>query len=167
MKLPRVINVLVILLAMPNTSFAGESAPDNVSATAPEGWTTESPRDEIRPHFSFEPSGGPDAACCFVIKAKGHSECMGQWTSTVPVVGGQHFSFRALRKADGIETPRRNTLVRITWQDDQGGSVSMGPGNYLSPRASTKQRSQNISTGVLTAKEESKADSSMANDCPL
>jgi len=88
--------------------------------SAPEGWTAESPRDEIRPNFSYESDGGPNAAGCFVMTATGQSENMGRWTRTVSVVGGRHFAFRVLRQANGIENPRRNTMVRITWQDDQG-----------------------------------------------
>ncbi len=133
MKASTTVGLIVIVLAMHSVCPAEERAPD--------GWTADSPRDEIRPDFFYEPDGGPNKTGCFVMIAKAQSEDMGRWTNTVPVVGGRYFSFRALRKATGVENPRRDTMVRITWQDDQGELVSMGPGEYLSLKTSTKQLS--------------------------
>jgi len=129
---------LAVALMLPSENSADERQPENV----PDGWTAESPRDEIRPHFSYESNGGPNGASCFVMTATGKSENTGQWTSTVPVTGGRHFSFRAFRKVTSLESPRRNTMVRITWQDDRGKSVFMGPGDHLSLNSSTEQLSK-------------------------
>jgi len=128
---------LVIALTA-TASIADDRQPED----APDGWTAESPRDEIRPHFSWESDGGPDGHGCFVMVATGKSENMGQWMRTFPVVGGQHVSFRAMCKTDGIESPRRNTMVRITWQDDRGNLVPMGLGDHLSLNTSASRLSQ-------------------------
>jgi len=141
------LTLFVLLLA--NASDA------DVPDTSPEGWSAQSPRNEIRPNFSYEPDGGPNGTGCFVMSAKGSSENMGRWTHTVPVVGGQYFSFRALRKTTGIDNPRRNTMVRITWQDEQGGLVPMGPGAHLTLESATQQ----LSRGDSAAQGESQAQS--------
>jgi len=145
MKAARVLCWIVITLAVsvgsPTDVRVAGSTPET-ALDAPDGWTAQSPRDEIRPEFFYESDGGPNGASCFVMSATGQSENTGQWTRTFPVVGGQHFSFRALRKATGIKNPRRNTMVRITWQDDQGELVRMGSENHFSLKTSTRQLSQ-------------------------
>jgi len=143
MKTVWVICWTIIAFAVPSVTTADGPATDQrMPDKGPDGWTAESPRDEIRPDFSYEPNGGPNGTGCFVMSVKGQSENMGRWTNTFPVTGGQHFSFRALRKANGMENPRRNTMVRITWQNGQGELVPMGPGKHLLLKTSTIQLSQ-------------------------
>src|SRR5689334_11305491 len=64
------------------------------SATkAPEGWSAESPRDEIRPAFAFEPNGGPDGKGALRIMADQRDGLAGCWKKTFPIVGGKYYRF--------------------------------------------------------------------------
>src|SRR5687768_1469511 len=89
------------ILATPDfegaSTAAGEPArpaPHEVAATpAPDGWSPASPRDEIRPAFSFDPKGGPESRPAFVIRADGREGLDGCWTRTFPVAGGCHYRF--------------------------------------------------------------------------
>src|ERR1700735_547222 len=58
---------------------------------APDGWSAESPRDEIRPAFAFDPTGGPDGKGCLSITADKREGLAGYWKKTVPVSGGKHY----------------------------------------------------------------------------
>src|SRR5437762_6147424 len=74
---------------------------------APEGWTTGTPRDEIRPEFGYDPVGGPDGQGCLVIKADSRDGLDGWWEKTVPVQGGKYYHFAARYRAKGVAVPRR------------------------------------------------------------
>src|SRR3954454_5261851 len=101
------------------TAVAGETS----GATAPQGWSTQAPRDEIRPRFTYLPDGGPGGRGSFVIEADGREGLIGWWQKTYAVQGGRYYKFTARRKADRIETPRQTAVPRITWQDAQGRPV--------------------------------------------
>jgi predicted amidohydrolase len=92
---------------------------------APEGWTTAAPRDEIRPQFAFETSGGPGGAGCFVIRADGREGLDGCWKKTFAIEGGKYYRFEALCRARGVAVPRRSLVAKIHWQNDQGRSVRL------------------------------------------
>ncbi len=89
----------------------------------PEGWRTVSPREEIRPAFAFEPTGGPSGQGSWVI-AHGQREGLDGWfEKTFPVNGGDSYQFRAVRKIDHVMVPRRSALARVCWEDDAGHLV--------------------------------------------
>ena len=88
-----------------------------------EGWTTASPRDEIRPDFGRDERGGPDGQPCLVISAAGRVAVDGAWVKTFSIQGGGVYRFSVLRKTDGVRTPRRSAVVEITWQDQRGRLV--------------------------------------------
>lgn len=90
----------------------------------PEGWQTLAPRDEIRPTFSFEPSGGPKKVGSFVILHDGREGLDGWFQKSFAVRGGDCYRFRAVRKLTEVSVPRRSALVRVLWQDDAGQMVS-------------------------------------------
>jgi predicted amidohydrolase len=90
--------------------------------TAPEGWTTASPRDEIRPEFRFEPEG-PAGHGRLVIKACGLEGVDGCWRKTVPVVGGKSYRFQAFYQAREVALPRRSVVAEIHWRDAEGKKV--------------------------------------------
>ena len=69
---------------------------------APEGWQTLSPRDELRPQFSFNPKGGPSGQGCFVIRTGPLEGLDGHWAKTFPVKGGQYYQFHALRQVEHV-----------------------------------------------------------------
>lgn len=91
---------------------------------APAGWTAASPREEIRPRFTFNSKGGPDRAGSFVIAADTREGLSGCWTKTFPVVGGSYYRFFAVRKVERVASPRRSVLARVIWHDDKGRQVT-------------------------------------------
>src|SRR4051812_43469660 len=88
-----------VLLAAGMTLFT-PNAPTTASEgpAAPDGWTTSSPREEIRPEFAREP-GADDGPDCLVIKAEGREGVAGCWRKTTPVVGGKAYRFQAFYRA--------------------------------------------------------------------
>lgn len=90
--------------------------------SAPAGWSTAAPRDEIAPRFSYDPAGGPRGRGAFVIEADAREGLIGRWHTTVPVEGGTHYAFRAVRKISGADG-RRAAVARVLWQDAKGKAV--------------------------------------------
>ena len=99
-------------------------APEH-AASAPDGWTTDSPREEIRPEFSYDPKGTSDGAGCFVIKADRREGLAGCWKKTYPVSGGKYYHFVANYLAKGVTLPRRSVVVELHWTDGQGKKVPL------------------------------------------
>ncbi len=100
-------NCLIALLVAP--AFAEEPFPG--------GWKAVSPRNEIRPDFSFDASGGSDKSGSLVITHDAREGLDGHFRKEFPVVGGQSYQFEALRKTVNVKSPRRSALVRVLWQD--------------------------------------------------
>lgn len=116
----------VFLLA---AGWPGEAAPhadkENDRVRAPDGWTTAAPRDEIRPAFAYEPTGGGDGGGAFVITAARREGLDGYWTRTFPITGGRYYCFQALYQARDVAVPRRSVLVELHWRDAQGRHVPL------------------------------------------
>lgn len=117
MKTKYLARFLVAILLLPLSVTPGPAAP------APEGWSTASPRDEIKPQFSYEPRGGRDGTGSLVIQADEREGLEGWWQKAFPVQAGRHYRFTAFRRADRVPLPRRNIVVRLLWQDDAGKPV--------------------------------------------
>ena len=103
-------------------------------SNAPPGWTTSSPREEIRPEFAYEPQGGPAGKECFIIRADNREGLDGCWTKTFRAEGGKYYRFSALYRAQGISVPRRSVVANLDWRDSQGHSVPLDEptvANYL------------------------------------
>jgi len=92
-------------------------------AAAPSGWETASPREEIKPEFSYDPNGGPDHTGSFIIRSAHREGLVGRWTRSFPVEGGKTCRFSALRRISGPGEPRRTAVARILWQDENGKPV--------------------------------------------
>ena len=90
----------------------------------PAGWTANAPREEVRPEFSFVPQGGPKRAGSFGIAHDGREGLDGWFQKSFAVDGGEVYHFRAVRKTDHVDLPRRSALVRVLWQDAKGKKVS-------------------------------------------
>jgi len=100
----------------------------------PPGWTSASPREELRPQFGYDPRGGPQQSGAFWIQHDNREGLHGWFEKKFPVAGGNHYKFRAVRKLENVAVPRRSAVVRIRWTDDQGRPVpSTQPSvaNYL------------------------------------
>jgi predicted amidohydrolase len=98
---------------------------DGKRDAAPVGWTTHSPRDELRPRFAYDHHGGRNGHEAFVIEHDQREGLHGWWQRTFPVVGGKHYHFSAVRKVTKVPVPRRSAVVRILWQDDAGQPVPL------------------------------------------
>ena len=109
----------IVILIAAGACGAGEVSP----AVVPEGWAATSPRDEIRPDFSRDPTGGRGHRAALVIEADDREGLHGAWARTFPVRGGTYYHFEAFRKVEGVESPRRSALVKLTWLDDRGRKV--------------------------------------------
>ena len=103
--------------------LAGSGPPGDHDTVAWEGWTTAAPRNELRPRFSIEETGGRSNKGALVITADGREGLDGFWTKDLPVVGGEHYRFTAFRRATDVDTPRRSALVRLIWLDSRGRKV--------------------------------------------
>lgn len=115
-----------LLLAVATVGNGQEpAAPPAASAAGalPAGWTANSPREEIRPAFSFQPEGGPNRHGSLVIAHDARAGLDGWFQQTFPVHGGECYRFQTLRKVANVAVPRRSALVRVVWQDDNGHQV--------------------------------------------
>jgi predicted amidohydrolase len=114
------------IVSMPGSAIS--AAPPETSTlksgpALPPGWTVESPRDEIRPEFSFDPMGGPKQAGSFVIRHDERDGLDGWFEKSFSITGGEFYRFQAARKLTDVAVPRRSALVRICWQDATGKMV--------------------------------------------
>lgn len=112
------------------------------TVSAPEGWTAVSPRDEIRPKFSWSPQGGPDQRGSLVIEADQREGLYGWWEKKFSVVGGETYRFSSQRLVSGIDVPRRAAVVRILWRDDQGRAVKHEQPSWASYRPGERPRAE-------------------------
>ncbi len=112
------------MLLMFVTSMVGLGEETGTNS-APDGWTTAAPRDEIRPQFAFDSKGGPNGTGCFVIRADQREGLDGSWRKTFPIQGGRYYRFESFYKAGGVSVPRRSIVAKIQWQNDQGQSVPL------------------------------------------
>src|SRR5689334_22993613 len=93
------------------------------SPQIPEGWSTGSPREEIRPEFSYRANGGVENGSRLLIEADAREGLAGYWMKAFPVEGGRYYAFAAFRKVHNISSARRSAVARLVWQDEKGKSV--------------------------------------------
>ena len=89
-----------------------------------EGWSLWSPRDEAKPDADVSKTGGIDGKGSLILETGPGEHWIGCWTRTLPVEGGKHYRFHALRKFSPMPTPRRSVYARVIWQDDKGNPVT-------------------------------------------
>lgn len=111
----------LVLVSVIVTLIAADDRP--ATKSFPAGWTPVAQREEIRPTFSFDATGGPKANGTFVISTADSIGQHGWFQKSFPVLGGKFYRFRAHRRAEHVEVPRRSAPVRIVWQDSQGKAV--------------------------------------------
>jgi predicted amidohydrolase len=117
--------LLATLAACPLVAAPPPQADSEAHGPNPLGWKAASPREEIRPHFSFDSRGGPSSDGSLVIAADEREGLSGWWQKSFPIVGGQFYRFHAQRKVQNVKVARRSAVVRIIWQDDKGKPVPM------------------------------------------
>ena len=99
-----------------------------IHAASADGWTTAAPREEIRPQFQQEETGGKSGQGALTIRADAREGLHGWWHKTFPVTAGQHYRFSAWRRTENIAVPRRSVLARVLWRDDMGKEVKRREG---------------------------------------
>ncbi|HET8550138.1 MAG TPA: carbon-nitrogen hydrolase family protein [Bryobacteraceae bacterium] len=92
-------------------------------AAAPEGWTAEALRDEIRPGFAWDSKGGRNGSGALIIETDARDGLDGFWKRTVPVEGGRYYRFQAYRRVIGVEWPQQCAVVTVQWYDAAGKRV--------------------------------------------
>src|SRR5579872_1266558 len=112
-------------LAAWNWLGAAADTPARAPENAPDGWTTATPRDEIRPQFAYDAKGGADGKGCFVITADRRDGLAGYWKKTFPVTGDKYYHFAANYQAKGVAVPRRSVVVELHWTDAKGQKVPL------------------------------------------
>lgn len=126
--------LLTIIITFARLAHAGDPA-----ATAHE-WKAISPRDEIRPRFASEVS--PAGELKLSISADEREGLFGWWQKTFPVAGGEHYRFSVSQVAEGIDSPRRTTVVRILWRDADGRPVQHDAPTHSSYRPGQRPRAE-------------------------
>ena len=111
----------LLVLAARFVSLDGLAA--ETIAEGPDGWTAVASRAEIAPRFASDPKGGSDGRASLAIEADGREGLHGAWTRVFAVTGGAWYRFRAVRKVEGVDCPRRSVLATITWLDARGSKV--------------------------------------------
>lgn len=112
----------LLTLAFATLSFACFAHAESVENAA--GWKTLAAREEIRPEFSFEGTGGPNHEGALIVSTDTRPGLDGRWFKTFDIKGGQHYQFRALRRIQSIPAPvSRYVLARILWRDARGKRV--------------------------------------------
>ncbi len=109
--------------------------------SAPEGWTAESPRDEIRPQFAWDASSEQSPAA-LVISGDERAGLMGSWTRTIPVEAGKHYHFSVGRQTHGVALPRRAAVARILWLNAAGQKATHGEPSFLSYHSGERPRAE-------------------------
>jgi predicted amidohydrolase len=117
------------------------AAPLLPAASAPAGWTTGTPRPEIAPAFTYEPAGGPGRTGAFVIAADARPGLLGRWTTTLPIQGGRHYRFHALRRG-GPGDGRKTAVARLHWRDDRNRGVLRDGPSGASYRGAERPRAE-------------------------
>jgi predicted amidohydrolase len=116
--------ILLVACAIPSTASPALAEWTGTVQGAPEGWTVCSPREELRPEFSYRPQDGRDGQGALVIQAARSEGLDGGWVKTFPVSGGRHYRFHVWRRVEHVATPRRSAVVRIHWLDAAGNRVT-------------------------------------------
>lgn len=123
MRVYLLLSLLVVGFGFSGPAMAGEESAGQFGA--PGGWQTTSPRDEIRPEFAFESSGGIDGKGNFVIRTDAREGLDGCWRKSVVVEGGKAYRVEAFYQAKSVALARRSVLLKLDWRDAKGQSVPL------------------------------------------
>ena len=86
-------------------------------------WQQAAPRDELRPEFVYRGENDRASSNMLEIRTDAREGLSGHWFKIVPVTGGESYNFTAHRQTEGVAVPRRSTVARILWQNNEGKSV--------------------------------------------
>src|SRR5438132_11135679 len=89
---------VIMMIGMLAASILLPATQDELPAAVAAGWHTSAPREEIRPHFSLDPKGGPRKSGCLVITHDNREGLHGWFYKTYPVTGGKNYRFQVVRQ---------------------------------------------------------------------
>jgi predicted amidohydrolase len=118
-----ILPLVALNLSLASAASSEQETPNGHFGTAPAGWHTGAPREEIRSEFAFDSHGGCDRKGCFIIRADARPGLDGWWTKTFPISGGKYYRFSVLFQSKSVAVPRRSIVAKLDWQDAQGRSV--------------------------------------------
>ena len=108
----------------------------------PAGWSAHSPRDEIRPEFAWEPTGGADSKGALVIRADQREGLAGHWQTNVDVSGDRTYQFSVDRHTVDIDLPRRAAIARVVWLTKEGKQATHAEPSFLSYSPGVRPRAE-------------------------
>lgn len=108
---PLLISALAVVLCLDQPSEAE-------SLLQVDRWQPATSREEIKPGFGVDPTGGRGGRGALLITADTRPGLAGHWTQSVPVEGGQTYAFEVFRKCQRVAIPRRSVYARIMWLDE-------------------------------------------------
>ncbi len=138
---------LLALVALVD-AFLAKSLKATEPPSAPDGWATAAPREEVRPTFLYEADGGRTGQGRFIIETDQREGLDGYWFKDTPVTGGKYYRFQAFRRIENVPSPRRSALVRLVWLDSAGQQVPEDRGTVT----------RYLNTFIATAEAEHPAD---------
>jgi predicted amidohydrolase len=120
---------LLLTFACLSVGLFAATAPDRsrlakAGDNPPSGWTTHTPREELRPAFEYLANGGWQDGPRWTIRTDSREGQIGWWESIVPVEGGKPHRFEIRRRVEGASVPRQSCYARVFWQDEKGGTVN-------------------------------------------
>jgi predicted amidohydrolase len=111
-------------ILLPFALLSAAMAADLTSrAPAPEGWTAEAVREEIRPKFAYDSRGGRSGSGALIIETDARDGLDGFWKRTVPIEGGKYYRFHAYGRVKGVQWPQQCAVVTVQWHDAAGKRV--------------------------------------------
>jgi hypothetical protein len=128
--LSRQFSVLVLV-----GGLAGAHASD-----PPDGWQFVPVRNEVAPDAHLAAAGSSKPSPELTITAGDREGLAGAWVKTFPVEGGKHYEFSCVRYCQGMASPRRSALAKITWLDADGSLVDADHGDKARPEFPLQER---------------------------
>ncbi len=139
MRLQLTLNLSLALIVLTGAfTHAGETVGEVDTA----GWKAVSPRDEIRPAFSYEEAAGRNGEFGLSVSADDRKGLMGHWEKSFPVEGGKHYRFSVWKKTTGVDLERRAVIVRINWLKENGQRVVRDDPSFASYRPGERPRAE-------------------------
>lgn len=124
------------------TLFVLLSPAATASAGLEDDWTFVPAREEIAPTAERTASASSEGSLVLRIFADGRDGLAGAWVSTVPIEGGRYYRFACLRRTEGVPSPRRSAVAKITWLDDGGSLVDGEHGDRARPEYPLHEQSR-------------------------
>lgn len=93
------------------------------TADVPSGWRADAYRQETRPAFAVEETGGRGGGPAMMIAADHRAGLDGFWVREFPVTAGRWYRFGVWRKTTNVALPRRSANAEIFWLNAKGRPV--------------------------------------------